>query len=196
VRLFVGVEAGEPIAQAAADVVGQLRRRVEQQAPHARVAWIAQERMHVTVRFIGEVRDSQLSAVRAALEPPLALPAFEMAVGGLGVFPALGRPRVIWAGVRSGFEELRQIERLVAGRLDRLLGPGEDRAYAPHLTLGRVKDAAGLTRRICDGFEDLTLGTKAVAAVTLFESRLSSQGPAYVPVVHAPLRRVAAAGDA
>jgi RNA 2',3'-cyclic 3'-phosphodiesterase len=191
VRLFVGVDIGEPIARAAADVVNQLRRRVERQGTRARVAWIPPERMHVTVRFIGEVSDAQARALRSALEPPLELPPFEMAVGGLGMFPTRGRPRVIWAGVTSGFQQLRLVERLVAERLDPVIGSAEDKEYTPHLTLGRVKDATGLTRRICDGVDDVNLGTRTVAAVTLFESRLSSDGPAYLPVLRAALNGAA-----
>jgi RNA 2',3'-cyclic 3'-phosphodiesterase len=188
VRLFVGIEVGDSIARAAADVVGQLRQRVAQQAPLARVAWIGQERMHVTVRFIGEVRDAHVITLRAALESPLEMPAFEMAVGGLGMFPTRGRPRVLWAGVTSGVRELRELERLVAGRLDPVIGPGEDRDYTPHLTLGRVRHDTGLTRRTCDGFELLSLGTTRIAAVTLFESRPSANGQVYLPPGQALLR--------
>jgi RNA 2',3'-cyclic 3'-phosphodiesterase len=196
VRLFVGADVGDPIARAARDVVGQLRRRVEQQAPRARVAWVPPERMHITVRFIGDVSEDQLVALRAALEPPLRLAPFDMAVGGLGAFPARGRPRVIWAGVTSGLAALRAVERLVAARLDPVIGPGEDREYTPHLTLGRVKDPTGLTRRICDGFEHCRLGATPVAAVTLFESRLSPKGSDYVPIVRAALGSAPAAGGA
>jgi RNA 2',3'-cyclic 3'-phosphodiesterase len=186
-RLFVGVDVGGSIARAAAGIVEQLRRRIEQNTPRARVAWIPQERMHLTVRFIGEVSGGQSIALQAALERPLEVPPFELAVGGLGLFPTRGQPRVIWAGVTIGLQELRYVERLVAKRLDPLIGPGEEREYTPHLTLGRVKDAAGLTRRICTGFEDLNLGTTTVAAVTLFESRLASKPPAYFTVVRAAL---------
>jgi RNA 2',3'-cyclic 3'-phosphodiesterase len=187
VRLFVGVEVGAPIARAAGDVVGQLRRRVEQQAPRARVAWVPTERLHVTVRFIGEVTEAQSITLRAAFEPPLEISPFEMAVGGLGVFPAHGRLRVMWAGVTAGAQQLRHIERLVAGRLDPLIGPDESREYAPHLTLGRVKDATGLTRQICEGFEHRSLGTKTVSDLTLFESSRSSTGTAYIPIVRVAL---------
>jgi 2'-5' RNA ligase len=155
---------------------------VAQHAPRARLTWVPPERIHITVRFIGEADEHQARAIAQALEAPLDVTPFDLTVGGVGVFPARGRPRVIWAGVPAGREPVLEMERQVSSRLETVVGPGDERGYSPHVTLARVREADGLTRTICKGLENVVLGTTRVETVTLFESRLSPNGPAYVPL--------------
>lgn len=188
VRLFIAAAIGALVGEAAVEVIDELRRRVRECAPRARVTWNTPERIHITVRFIGQADDDRVRLVAAALGPPLPIDPFELTVAGLGVFPSHGRPRVIWAGVTAGREAMRDVERQIASRLDPILGRGEERDYTPHLTLARVRDAAGLTRRVCDGLESTVLGTTTIDGVTLFESRMSPQGSTYVPLLRTNLR--------
>jgi 2'-5' RNA ligase len=188
VRLFIAAVTGPIIERAAAHVIDQLRRRASERAPRARVTWNAPERIHITVRFIGQADDDRARLVAAALESPLPIDPFELTVAGLGVFPSHGRPRVIWAGVTAGREAMLDVERQISSRLDPILGRGEERGYTPHLTLARVRDAAGLTRRVCDGLESTVLGTTTIDGVTLFESRMSATGSTYVPLLRTNLR--------
>jgi 2'-5' RNA ligase len=88
---------------------------------------------------------------------------------------------VLWAGVTDGEPHLQAVEREVRSRLDWLPLDGEEEAYHPHLTLGRVRHAAGLRPPVLlEGLEKTVFGVVRVGAVTLFESRLSSAEPAYV----------------
>jgi RNA 2',3'-cyclic 3'-phosphodiesterase len=188
VRLFIAIETGPDIAAAARALLGELRRRVRDAAPGARVTWIPPERLHLTVRFIGEVDEPRLRAIDEALTPPLRTAAFDLGVKGVGVFPRKGPPRVIWAGVHAGREAAIAVEREIAARVDLIAGPGEDRAFSPHLTLARIRHAAGLDRRVFDDLEQVVVATTRVDAVTLFESRLSPHGPTYEPLRRTPLR--------
>ena len=70
-RLFVAVEIGEILAQGAAKLTEELQRRAIEAARRAKVTWIPAERMHLTIRFIGEVDDEKASMVRTVLEKPL-----------------------------------------------------------------------------------------------------------------------------
>jgi 2'-5' RNA ligase len=80
------------------------------------------------------------------------------------------------------------LEHEVSGRLAGVGLEAESRPYSPHLTLARVRDAAGLrAERLLDGLTDVSLGRVAVTTVTLFESRLSPKGPTYVPLLETPL---------
>jgi 2'-5' RNA ligase len=74
-----------------------LRRRVDASAPRARLTWVAPERLHLTVRFIGEVDEARGAGITAALAPALDVPAFDLTAAGVGVFPRHGPPRVVWA---------------------------------------------------------------------------------------------------
>ena len=92
-------------------------------------------------------------------------------------------------GVAHGRDELKAIERIVSSRLLALGIAEEDRPYSPHLTLARVRDAAGLrTIRLLDGLTDRSVGTTRIDAITLFQSRLSPKGPTYVPLLRTSLR--------
>jgi 2'-5' RNA ligase len=193
VRLFVAVEIGADVQSAASRVIEDLKHRTRESAPHARVTWVKTEALHLTVRFIGQAGPDLCQTILAALERPLRVPAFELAIEGTGSFPPKRPPRVIWAGIASGFDQLRALEREVRSRLDPFASAdnarsGAERDYHPHLTLGRVKVPAGLKPAVLlKGLEQADFGRVRVGAVTLFESRLSPAGPTYVALGRIPL---------
>ena len=179
-RLFVAIEIEEGVAQQIVRLSNELRRRVETRAHSARLTWVPRERLHLTIRFIGEVDEPRAEEIRAALASPLDTPAFELTLEGAGAFPRHGPPRVLWAGITHGERELIALEREVGSRLAQCGIPAEGRPYRPHLTLARVRDAKGLrTSTLFDGL-DGTLGASVVRTITLFQSRLSPKGPTYL----------------
>lgn len=182
-RLFVAVEIGTAIANRAAGIVGELRRRAVSLAPRAAATWIPPDRMHLTIRFIGEVDEKTRRAVETALRPPIDVASFMLAIAEIGTFPRSGPPRVIWAGVSAGRQSLEEIERVVTARLERVGIPAEKRAFRPHLTLARIREASRLrSPPLLERHRDAELGRTRVDAITLFESRLSPKGPTYVPL--------------
>jgi 2'-5' RNA ligase len=188
-RLFIAVEMNPSVAEAAREVIDDLRARVTRLAPRAHVTWSAPDRIHVTVRFIGEADEAKAQAIRSALGPTIDAPVFEVTVEGIGAFPPKGPPRVFWAGLTDGRDGLLEVERAVSQRLETLV-PAEDRPYAPHLTLARVKEPAGLSRAaLFEGVSTRRFGTVHVDAITLFESRLSPKGATHVPLQRSALRR-------
>jgi 2'-5' RNA ligase len=189
-RLFFGIEVGDAIAQGAEHLVDTLRRRAASLAPAARITWVTAARLHVTVRFIGQVEETRARKIMEAFRQPLTERPFDLVVSGTGTFPPRGAPRVIWAGLAGGAAEAEAVERLVTARLTPLGVAPEARAYRPHLTLGRVKEPAGLrAATLLEGFEQHAFGRVQVSAITLFESRLSPKGPTYVPLLRTPFQR-------
>lgn len=187
-RLFTAIEVGEAVQARAAALVEELRRRAAAAAPRARVTWAAADRMHLTVRFIGEVGEDHGERIRAALRDPIPVHPFRAAWDGLGAFPGKSSPRVLWVGVAAGLDDLSAVESAVGRRLSSVDIPPEQRPYRPHLTLARVRDAAGL--RAGPLFDGLSarLGETRVDAITLFQSLLSPRGPTYVVLQRTPLR--------
>jgi RNA 2',3'-cyclic 3'-phosphodiesterase len=189
-RLFVGVAIDPAVAAAAAALSDELRRRVERQAPRARLTWIPAERLHLTVRFIGSADVRLATAVTSAMAPPIAVAPFALSLGGVGAFPRTGKPRVLWADIVAGVDALHTVEREVTVRLDQVGIAPEPRPYNPHLTLARVRDPSGLKQQpLFAGLEGTALGTTHVRAITLYESRLSPTGPAYQPLQQTVLRQ-------
>lgn len=186
-RLFVAVEIGEALATRAAKLSRELRRRADAAADRAKITWVPPDRMHLTVRFIGEVDEGKATAIGAALGAPVEVEPFNLTLCGAGTFPSRGTPRVIWVGVTEGREGLLAVEREVTSRLTPLGISEEERVYSPHLTLARVREAAGLrAASLLDGLTDRRLGTVRIDAITLFQSRLSPKGPSYIPLLRIP----------
>jgi RNA 2',3'-cyclic 3'-phosphodiesterase len=182
-RLFVGVEISADVAAALATLIERLRQRAVTLAPDSRMTWVTPERLHVTVRFIGHVDEAKAGAIIATLQAPFAGGGFRLTVGGLGTFPPKGPPRVVWAGLIEGVEKLKVLEAAVSERLARAGIDREDRPYSPHITLARVREAAGLRSiALLEDVGDVAAGSMHVDAITLFESRLSPKGPTYVAV--------------
>ena len=186
-RLFVAVELAPQVAAQVAACGDELRRRSAGVA-RARITWVPAERLHVTVRFIGEAGAAAAEAVRKALVPDVPVRPFEMDLAGVGTFPERGTPRVVWAGVRRGIKELVAIERDVSARLERCGMAPEARPYHPHVTLGRVREAGGLRPASwLEGLTDRPFGVSPVDAITLFESRPSPRGHVYRALQRTPL---------
>lgn len=188
-RLFVAVACEPALTRAAGSLIDTLRARATRLAPRARLAWVAPDRLHFTLAFIGNTPESQVPAIVSALQPPWPVPAFEMELAGCGAFPERGRPRVLWAGVTDGRDWLVSVANEVRSRLTAIGLTLEARPFAPHMTLARVKDAAGLRPgSLLDGLTGVVLGRMTVDAITLFQSRLSSSGSSYHVVATSPLR--------
>ena len=186
-RLFVACETGAPVAEAADALMGELRVRVARLAPQARLTWVAKERLHFTVRFIGSVDAARLPAFREVLAPALRQAPFDLVMAGVGVFPDRRPPRVIWAGLQAGAREMQALAHELNARLDALVG-GDPEELRPHLTLARVKEPHGLkAQALLPGLERVALGVTRVEAVTLFESRQTGGTLQYVPLVRTPL---------
>lgn len=154
------------------------------------VRWVGPDRLHMTLKFIGEVEDSRSDAVaRAVGEAAGGHGSLELRLRGVGAFPTLRNPRVLWVGV-EGPDELGALR----GEIEEALVPmgieKEDRDFHPHVTLGRARRRAR-SGRFC-GLEEAVEGTEvseevAVTSVELMRSRLRRQGPEYSIVMSHPL---------
>jgi 2'-5' RNA ligase len=188
-RLFVAVELPPDVLQSAASVSRELRVRAAELSPAARLTWIPPDRMHLTIRFLGEIDSARAASIVDALSLPFQTAAFSLAIGRPGAFPPRGAPRVLWLGLAGGATELHALEHEVSARLELAGFARETRAFSPHLTLARIREPHGLSARtLLDGIT-VPEGTGGVIdAFTLFESRLSPRGPLYTAIRRTPLR--------
>jgi 2'-5' RNA ligase len=185
-RLFIAVEL---TGDARAAIAAEQRRMAAalRQAGDEGIRLVRPEHMHLTLSFLGEVTEERVSGIVAAVEPPFALRPFRLSFGGVGIFPPRGAPRVLWLGVGQGERDAVELQRQVASRMESVGIPPESRPFHPHLTLGRWRDRssrAGLARTRWD---DRTVATIDVAAVTLFRSTLSSAAPVYTALAEGRL---------
>ena len=150
------------------------------------------ELMHLTLAFLGWTPDEQLDdVVAAARAAATGQPSFELSFAGAGRFPATGRPRVVWLGIGEGQEALATLAVRVTGELSTRQLKFDDRPFAPHLTLARVRDeATGPEARTIaaavEAVEVPPLRTR-VDRIAVVESVLSPKGPRYTARAEVPL---------
>lgn len=185
-RLFVAVDVSERVRRHVSELVSAMAARPVFR--RAAIAWVPADRLHLTIQFIGHVSDDVADDVRHRLSPAYPLAPFPLVLDGLGAFPPTGRLRVIWIGLRRGTDGLLRVYDETRRRLEGVPFRREARPFAPHLTIGRLREPAPATlRRELDAVEARTPGRCTIDAVTLYESRLSPRGATYIPVLRAPL---------
>ena len=105
------------------------------------VRWVSPENLHLTLRFLGDTAGEQLPGLAVGLDAlGLRHRPFTLSVAGIGCFPNLRRPRVIWAGLQDAQERLGPLQQEVEEMVKGVGWPAESRSFRPHLTLGRVRD--------------------------------------------------------
>lgn len=147
------------------------------------VRWVAADCLHITIKFLGELDESGAEAIATALSAAVRdVRPFEVTTGGIGAFPDLAHPRVVWHGV----EHAPALE-LLANDVERALKPfdfgSELSPFRPHVTLGRVqKDArAKDLRGLAAAAKRVTYeGLLAVTSVDLMHSTPGPHGSRYV----------------
>ncbi|MDP9245737.1 MAG: RNA 2',3'-cyclic phosphodiesterase [Chloroflexota bacterium] len=150
------------------------------------------ELMHITLAFLGWTPDDRLDdVVGAAREATAGHHSFDLATAGAGRFPGSGRLRVVWLGIGAGSEPLSALAADVARALRAGNLTFEDRPFAPHLTLARLRvDASAPEWRTVaaaiDGLEVPELRTR-VDRIAVVESVVSPKGPRYTVRAELPL---------
>jgi 2'-5' RNA ligase len=175
-RCFIAIELPEEAKQELQGMADQLRRA------GVRAGWVRPDRMHLTLRFLGEIEEDQSRTAGEFLAHEYSgKNPFECAVQGAGAFPNVRRPSVIWAGVgplEGGLAEIQALAEEAAAKIG--LKP-EKRPFHPHLTLGRIRkpEAAGHLGRALVPLKQFQGERFLVAGVTLFSSTLTPKGPIY-----------------
>ena len=179
-RLFVAVTLPTEVRDALAGVIGRLR------AANLRgVRTVAPEGVHITLKFLGNVKAARVSELSEALTGAAHGSArFTLALQGLGAFPDGRAPRVLWAGVTGDAEALGALARRVDDACAGLGFPRERRAFSPHLTIARLRDSASDAdrRRAAEALAAIGLdysGGFEVSAMHLIKSTLTPSGALY-----------------
>lgn len=188
-RLFVAVDVGDTVRREVSRAIQVLRDKLDASTAPPKIAWVKPAALHVTVRFIGEVPPEEAERLTALLAPPIPVEPFTLEWRGLGTFPNRKQPRALWIGAVSGSAALAQVEAEVSRRIaGEKAVEIEDRAFVPHLTIGRVKMAgAGIDWPKLLQAVEVRDAVSRVDRVTLYQSQLSQNGPHYTGLVSAPL---------
>jgi 2'-5' RNA ligase len=190
IRTFIAIELDESIKES----LTKLQERLKGEAPRGSVRWVRQEGIHLTLKFLGDVPADQIGEITRALQKGCqGFAPFSLSCGGLGCFPNLKRPRVVWVGVQEETGTLARLQEAIEENVAPLGYPTEKRKFSPHLTLGRVQRRVGSgdLRRLGDlvGASEIgTLGQMEVRSVNLIRSDLRPSGAVYTRLAEVELK--------
>jgi 2'-5' RNA ligase len=190
IRTFIAIELDESIK----DGLTRLQERLKGKAPRGSVRWVRSEGIHLTLKFLGDVPADQIGEITEALQESCqSFAPFSLSCGGLGCFPNLKRPRVVWVGVQEETGTLAQLQKAIEKNVAPLGYPPEKRKFSPHLTLGRVQRrvSPGDLRRLGElvGASEIgTLGQMKVHSVNLMRSDLRPSGAVYTQLAEVELK--------
>lgn len=138
------------------------------------------ENIHITVRFLGEISSVMIDKVFGEMEKVNFAP-FDIEIKGLGAFPNLRHINVVWAGIRRGASELRNIYYQLEPNLQKIGLRSDDKGFSPHLTIARVR--TGKSRdylaNLINDLEGYEFGIVKARCLRLKKSVLTPQGPIY-----------------
>jgi 2'-5' RNA ligase len=141
---------------------------------------VAIENIHVTMRFLGNVTSKMVEAIFEEMKKTQFVP-FNVQIEGLGAFPDVRYPRVVWAGITEGANELKEIFNQLEPRLRGLGFAPDERGFSPHLTIARVRSGrnkAQLPHFVTEN-ASYDFGTIRAECLRLKQSVLSPKGPTY-----------------
>ncbi|ABL87749.1 2'-5' RNA ligase [Pyrobaculum islandicum DSM 4184] len=175
VRAFVAIDVENPEI---VKKVEEIQREVLRLGLDIKL--VEKENLHLTLRFLGEIPQSRVNDIVKSLTT-IRFSKFKIALSGLGVFPDLAKPRVLWIGVSKGLENLVNLANIVRNLVDKYAEHREDREFSPHLTIGRIKSGRNIDklREVIERYREAEFGVIEVDKVKLKKSVLTPRGPIY-----------------
>jgi RNA 2',3'-cyclic 3'-phosphodiesterase len=186
VRLFLAVNLPSELKIR----LGALQRKIESGVGQSAVRWTRSEQIHITLKFLGYISETEIPEIEATLLSTVHGQRLQLSAEGLGCFPNMRSPRVVWVGLRGNVEALASLQKQIETATAQWAEP-EERDFTPHLTLGRVKEARrkdlDAISRFVNANVDKSFGEWTVEQVDLMQSVLSPDGPTYHCLCSFPL---------
>lgn len=191
IRSFIAIELSNEARAALTD----LQRRLKAIASANTVRWITPERLHLTLHFLGDLTANDVATVSELLQSAgSAYQPFDLTLAGLGCFPKMQRPRIVWVGISGDTVRLVKLHQELGQKLKVINFTPEARPYSPHLTIGRVKQDLPQRQLLQLGQalaqEQAQVGQLAslpVTGISLMKSELKPTGAVYTQLAHASL---------
>jgi 2'-5' RNA ligase len=183
-RTFIAINLDDAIKDAIREKTAPVRE------VDAKIKWVEKQNLHLTLRFLGEVKPETVPRIDDAMRKSCeGIAPFDMVLKGAGCFPERGRPRVVWVAVEDGADTAKRIAERLRKELSGLPVKPDDKAFKAHITIGRIKkvgdrDAFHAT---LENLKELFLGSQTINTIELMESQLTPGGPIYSVSSRIPL---------
>jgi RNA 2',3'-cyclic 3'-phosphodiesterase len=185
IRVFCALELSEEIRCAAMEH----KRALQESCPGSPAKWERSEKMHLTLKFIGYMERSNVYDLERAIQETVStISSFEIEVGGTGIFPPHGSPRVLWIGIKDESGSLGILQQRLEENCALAGFPREERQFKPHLTIARLKPEAKLKRlATIHKNTDFSPIKCRIESVLVIQSQLSPTGSHYTELSRHPL---------
>lgn len=182
-RTFIAVEMPEEIKQNVGQYIGSIRGIFKD------VKWIPSYNLHFTIKFLGEVKKSELANLMDCISMTASeFTPFSMSLNCLGFFPSEKKPRVIWIGADGGADHLLEVFQTLENCLEKVGYDREARTFSPHLTIGRVRKER--TVIVPDGLPEFKPVRFEINSLALIKSTLTPRGPIYEKAFESKLTHI------
>jgi RNA 2',3'-cyclic 3'-phosphodiesterase len=186
IRTFIAISLPEHIIEE----IGKMQKKVRKSG--FKMRWVKPENIHITLKFLGDIHSQMIQPIVNCMDRCGKEHHFvQLFSKGIGVFPGLKRPRILWAGIDGETDALRAIQEQLDEYL-RVTGlPKENRPFKGHLTIGRFKGRADSKKLLSVIKEFSVFETKSFSAETLslYKSDLTPSGAIYTRIAAAPLQK-------
>ncbi len=186
IRSFLAFELPPGIKQEVTRISGEIKRS------GLEAGWVKPGNIHLTVVFLGDVNEKDIPDIISNIDNvTVKYESFGISLGGMGLFPDIRRPRVLWLGLDGEIERLGSLKDDLQRSLEAFGIEQEKRLFKPHLTLGRfrrpVKDR-NLLGKVIDEFSDISGFNGKLYELILFKSELKPGGSVYTKIHSWPLK--------
>jgi 2'-5' RNA ligase len=179
-RVFCAIELPGELRSRVAERV----RRLRSEFPDVRASWEKPEKLHVTLKFLGDIEPARVETLSGAAARAVAcVEPFELIIDEPGSFPPHGQPRVLWLGIVDAKGRLAFMQSALETECAAVGFPRESRPFKPHLTLARLRSPHG-ARELAAAHRETPFEPQRfkVSELVLMRSELGPGGSRYTPL--------------
>jgi len=183
-RVFIAIDVDDEIKKALGDLQERLQSIADSSATGIKkgdVKWVRPENVHLTLKFLGEIKDEKAVEVCNIVESVASRhKSFELDIESVGYFGGRSA-KVLWVGTGQGGDNLCRLAEELERELASAGWPRENRKFSSHLTLCRIRNSAAGAKlaRMSEDYKDFKLGAVSADSVLVYQSQLRPTGPIY-----------------
>ena len=176
-RIFVAIDIRDDARQAVSDYIADLRAEFS----NVCAGWDRPEKLHLTLKFLGETDETQLLGLREAVkESAKQFSEFKLRISKTGAFPSEKNARILWLGIKDEMKSLLKLNETLEIECERSGFVREKRSFKPHLTIARLREPQKSNLLIERHLKsDFVSEEFAVSEIVIYESHLQKTGSIY-----------------
>lgn len=176
IRSFIAFDLPQDILESIGDVQAQVKKR------EVKLKWVPVKNIHLTMKFIGDIQKNMIDSLANIMaESVEGIGAITLSAKGMGVFPGLHRPKVLWIGIDGEVDQLNRLQNTLDKKLSSIGIQAEKRPFTGHLTIGRAKEKLNMEplKESLRLFYDFQTRPFTINEMKLFQSELLPTGAVY-----------------